>query len=228
VAFAVIAAAGGGDRLGNSVAKFEVDLLHEPMVLYSLRAFQQSGAIEGIVLVVPSGRLDTWSVASLRASGISKAHSTVAGGATRKESVFLGLQAVEEKDGIVVVHDAARPMVTPVMIDTVCEIPRGMAGLVTAIPVTDTIKEVEGRVVVSTLDRTRLVSVQTPQAFELSALREAHRYAAKEGFEGTDDASLVERIGGRVGVVEGAPENIKVTYPADLRMAAAILSGRER
>jgi 2-C-methyl-D-erythritol 4-phosphate cytidylyltransferase len=226
VALAVIAAGGSGDRFGGPVAKFEAPLLGKPIVRYSLDAFQQSAAVSGIVLVVPADRVEEWDAATLRSSGLTKVLATVAGGATRQESVFLGLQVISSEAGVVVVHDAARPMVTATMVDAVCEVPAGMSGGTTAVPVTDTVKEVEGRMVVSTLDRSRLVSVQTPQAFIIADLIEAHRDAARAGFAGTDDASLVERMGGRVGIIEGSRDNIKVTHESDLRLAEAILKGR--
>ncbi|MHB8893809.1 MAG: 2-C-methyl-D-erythritol 4-phosphate cytidylyltransferase [Candidatus Geothermincolia bacterium] len=226
MAFAVIAAGGSGDRLGVGVAKFEAEILGRPMVSYSLEVFQNSDAIEAIILVVPAERLAGWSPESLAEAGITKASLTVAGGSTRQESVFLGLQLIEGEGEVVAVHDAARPLLTHQMVETVCRIPDGFDGLITAVPVTDTIKHVEGGAVASTLDRSQLVSVQTPQAFNLATLIEAHRAAARDGFTGTDDSSLVEREGGRVGVVEGRRSNIKVTYQADLVMAAAVLSGR--
>ncbi|HEY5526636.1 MAG TPA: 2-C-methyl-D-erythritol 4-phosphate cytidylyltransferase [Candidatus Anoxymicrobiaceae bacterium] len=226
MAFAVIAAGGSGDRLGVGVAKFEAEILGRPMVSYSLETFQSSSAIDDIILVVPADRLADWSPRSLSQSGISKASLTVAGGRTRQESVFLAIQLIEGEEGVVAVHDAARPLVTRRMVDAVCEIPEGFDGLITAVPVTDTIKSIEGGAVASTLERSQLVSVQTPQAFDLATLIHAHRAASRDGFTGTDDSSLVEREGGRVGIVEGRPSNIKVTYQADLVMAAAVLSGR--
>jgi 2-C-methyl-D-erythritol 4-phosphate cytidylyltransferase len=227
VALAIIAAGGGGQRLGSASAKFQVPLLGKPMVYYSLRAFEEAPSIDSIVLVVPGAFVQEWSVRVLRESGTSKAATTVAGGATRQESVRLGLEAGGSPDGIVVVHDAARPLVTAEMIQAVCAIGDGLAGMITAVPVTDTIKRVEGGQVIETVERAGLYSAQTPQGFVLSALIEAHRDAARAGFEGTDDAMLVERCGGRVGVVAGSRDNIKVTYPADVATAEAALKGRQ-
>lgn len=226
MAFAVIAAGGSGERFGGVVAKFEADLLGRPMIRYSLEAFQQSRAIQGIVLVVPGDRVGSWGAEALRSSGISKALATVAGGGTRQESVRMGLSIIEGESGVVAVHDAARPMVTAALVDAVCEIPAGLSGVTAAVPVTDTIKEVADGLVVSTLDRAPLVSVQTPQAFDIQELVEAHRAAAEAGFEGTDDASLLERMGRKVGIVDGSRDNLKVTYRSDLALAAAILRGR--
>ena len=226
MAFAVIAAGGSGDRLGGALLKFEADLLGKPLIRYSLDALEESSSVQGIVLVVPAGSVDAWDAESLRSAGVSKALATVAGGATRQESVLRGLQAIEGEKGVVVVHDAARPMVTAAMVDAACEIPAGLSGVITAVSVTDTVKEVAAGLVVSTLDRAHLVSVQTPQAFYIQELVAAHRDAARAFYAGTDDASLIERVGGRVGVIEGSIENIKVTYQSDLHVAATILAGR--
>lgn len=225
-AFAVIAAGGSGQRLGSPTAKFETILLGRPMVIYSLQAFQQSASIESIVLVVPPERLADWEAGSLRSAGITKAAVTVAGGDSRQASVYNGLKAIGARGGTAVVHDAARPMITPEIVGRVCDIADGVDGQIAAVPVTDTVKRVEGGRVAETLDRSRLVSVQTPQAFDLATLIAAHESARADGFEGTDDASLVERSGGIVATVEGDRENIKVTYPEDLVVAQAIMSGR--
>lgn len=225
-AFAVIAAGGSGRRLGSPESKFEVPILGSPMARYSLEAFQACDSVDAIVLVVPAARVQAWDASALREAGVTKAVATVAGGTTRQESVRLGLRAIRDRQCVVAVHDAARPMVTPGLIDEVCDLGAGLAGQVPVLPVTDTVKRVKGSRVDCTLDRSTLVSVQTPQAFDLAVLIDAHESAHRDGFEGTDDASLVERAGGLVGTVEGARENIKVTYPEDLAFARAILEGR--
>jgi 2-C-methyl-D-erythritol 4-phosphate cytidylyltransferase len=228
MAFSIIAAGGSGDRMGAGGAKFAEPLLGRAMVSYSLDAFENAPSIESVILVVPAAFVERWSAESLRGSGFSKAAATVAGGETRQQSVWLGLQAIGSPDGIVVVHDAARPMVTPELIESVAAMPEGMDGLITAVPVTDTIKRVEASSVSATVERAGLFSVQTPQGFLLGPLLEAHGEAAGAGFEATDDSALIEWRGGRVGVVNGSRENIKVTYPADLLMAEAVLGGRRR
>lgn len=225
-AFAVIAAGGSGRRLGSPGPKFEVPLLGRPMVSYSLEVFQACPSIGAIVLVVPAERVRAWGVSVLAEAGITKAVATVAGGPTRQESVRLGLAAVGDGAGIVAVHDAARPMVTPGLVDRVCAIGDGLAGQVPVVPLTDTVKRVEDGRVERTLDRSDICSVQTPQAFDLAVLLAAHSSALEEGFEGTDDASLVERAGGTVGTVRGSRENIKVTYPEEMVLATAILESR--
>jgi 2-C-methyl-D-erythritol 4-phosphate cytidylyltransferase len=169
----------------------------------------------GVVLVVPA---DTLAATEGRASYV------VAGGATRPASVRAGLAAVPADAEVVVVHDAARPLASDQTWEAViAAVLDGADGAVPCVPVTDTIKERgdDGRLV--TLDRARLVASQTPQAFLAAALRAAH----SSGGEATDDAALVEAMGGRVVVVPGEPTNLKVTGPADLVLAEALLAGRE-
>jgi len=227
-AFAVIAAGGSGRRLGSPGPKFEVPLLGRPMVSYSLEAFQACPAIDAIVLVVPEERVRAWSPRDLAKAGITKAVATVAGGPTRQESVRNGLSAAGEGADTVAVHDAARPLVTPALVERVCAIGEWLAGQVPVLPLTDTVKRVEDGRVERTLDRSVLCSAQTPQAFDLAALVAAHTSALEEGFQGTDDASLVERAGGTVGTVRGNRENIKVTYPEDMLLAGTFLEERDR
>jgi 2-C-methyl-D-erythritol 4-phosphate cytidylyltransferase len=176
--------------------------------------------------VVPQRYLSEWQPERLLDRGFTKLGLTVAGGDTRQRSVFNALSSLADAKGVVVVHDGARPLVTPGLIDSVSVIPEGLVGLTTAVPVTDTIKLVEDDLIMRTLDRACLVAVQTPQAFRFDALREAHEKAASDGFLGTDDSSLVERLGGVVGVVAGSRQNLKVTYPEDLDAAAEILRNR--
>ncbi len=228
MALGIVAAGGYGDRLGSDVPKPEVKLLGQPLLMYALTAFQRACSISGIVLVVPSGLAGTWSLERVSGAGITSVISVVTGGDTRQESVSNALMAIPEREGIVVVHDAARPAVTPEMIDDISGIPPTADGVITAVPVTDTIKWVQDGVVERTIDRSRLVAVQTPQAFDLETLRKAHRLALESGFTGTDDASLVERIGGKILVRRGDRENIKITYHGDIARAEAIILARSR
>lgn len=177
------------------------------------------GCGQGVVVVLPSAeRVDEWQVAR-------PADLAVVGGSTRSESVRAGLAVVPADADIVCVHDAARPLATAALFDAVVRAVRdGADGAVPALAVTDTVKVVDtaGRVV-STPDRSTLVTVQTPQAFAASVLRAAHASDA----EGTDDASLVEVAGGRVVVVAGEAWNHKITDPSDLDRARALLDVRE-
>ena len=151
--------------------------------------------------------------------------AAVTGGATRSASVRAGLGAVDGSAAIVVVHDAARPLATPTLFDAVIGAVRsGADAAVPALPVPDTVKRVEGDRVVETIARDALVAVQTPQAFRADALRAAHA----TGDDATDDAALIEASGGRVVVVPGEPANLKVTTPADLAVADALLAREAR
>ena len=149
-----------------------------------------------------------------------EADQVVVGGETRSDSVRAGLEAVPPDAEVVVVHDAARPLASPELFTAVVDAVRdGVDGAVPALPVTDTVKEVDDGLVVRTLDRSVLVTVQTPQAFSAAALRHAH---GQQG-DATDDAALVEAAGGRVVVVPGEPENLKVNRPADLELAERLV-----
>lgn len=168
------------------------------------------GACDDVVLVLPAGV--AW-------DGVPVA-ATVPGGSTRSASVRAGLDAVPSASAVVVVHDAARPLAPPALFDAVIGAVRaGADAAVPGLSIPDTVKRVDGAHVVETIPRDALVAVQTPQAFRTAALRAAH---AADG-DATDDAALVEAAGGRVVVVPGDPRNLKVTTPADLVVAAALL-----
>jgi 2-C-methyl-D-erythritol 4-phosphate cytidylyltransferase len=201
----VVVAAGSGARYG---APKQYERLGAQRVLdWSLAAARSACA--GVVLVVAPER------AGAAEPG---ADAVVAGGATRSASVRAGLAAVPEDAEVVVVHDAARPAATPALFAAVVAAVRaGADGALPGVPVVDTIKRVAGDVVVATLDRAELVAVQTPQAFLASTLRRAHA----AGGEATDDGALVEAAGGRVVVVPGEPDNVKITTPADLARLAS-------
>jgi 2-C-methyl-D-erythritol 4-phosphate cytidylyltransferase len=214
----VIAAAGSGQRLGAGGPKAFVELAGRRLLDFSLEAFRAAGSISEIVVAAPPGLHDQ--VAEL---GVV----AVAGGEHRSESVANALALCAGE--LVVVHDAARPLVTPGLIDAVVEelaAEEDAVAVIAATPVTDTIKRAsDGGQVERTLDRGDLWSVQTPQAFRAAALREA--LSDPDSLpDATDDAMLVERRGGRVLIHSTTPDNIKVTTPFDLRVAELLL--RER
>jgi 2-C-methyl-D-erythritol 4-phosphate cytidylyltransferase len=174
-----------------------------------------ASSCDGVVVVLPLGC--QW-------DGLPGA-TAVPGGASRSESVRAGLAAVPLTAGIVVVHDAARPLASPALFASVVAAVRaGADGAVPAVPVVDTLKRVDGDRVVETVSRETLVAVQTPQAFRAGALRTAH----SAGGEATDDAALVESAGGTVVVVAGEPDNLKVTTPGDLARAAFLLASQAK
>jgi 2-C-methyl-D-erythritol 4-phosphate cytidylyltransferase len=214
----VIAAAGSGQRLGAGGPKAFVGLAGRPMLEWSLDAFRAASTIAEIVVAAPTGQSDRVAEQGVVA---------VEGGEHRSQSVANALALSGEE--FVVVHDAARPLVTPGLIDAMVEelaADEDAAGVIAATPVTDTVKQVgdEGQVE-RTLDRAGLWAVQTPQVFRSDALREA--LADPDSLPAaSDDAMLVERRGGRVIVHSTSPDNIKVTTPFDLRVAELLL--RER
>lgn len=226
MACAIIAAAGSGERLGARVFKLDYEILGEPLVIHALRPFESCSLIDKILIVVPPSRLSFWTIDKLKSFGIGKEIMVVAGGRTRQDSVRLALEHVEG-DGVVIIHDGARPCVTVELIERVIDIPEGTSGVVLGIPPVDTIKEVRTGRVVRTIDRDALIQVQTPQAFPASVLKKAHMLAKEHEFEATDDAALIERMGGLVVVREGSRENIKVTYWQDAQLAESILKGRK-
>ena len=214
----MIAAAGSGERLGAGGPKAFVEIGGRPMLAWSLAAFEAAAGVDEVIVAAPQGQ-------QARVSELGVV--AVAGGEHRSQSVANAIELIGRE--IVVVHDAARPLVTAELIDAVVEelaAEEDAAGVVAAAPVTDTIKQAgSGGEVERTLDRSRLWAVQTPQAFRLDALRDALSDA--DALAGaTDDAALVERQGGTVLIHASPPENLKVTTPSDLRAAELLL--RER
>lgn len=219
---AVIVAAGSASRMGG-IDKVMADLGGEPMILRTVRTFQQTDAISEIVVVT---RPDLIVPVSHLCSGFSKVQAVVAGGSSRQESVHLGLNTLSKACRLAAVHDGARPLVTWEVIDRVVRAAHAYGAAAPAIPVKDTIKVVSGGVVASTPDRSTLKAIQTPQVFDYDLLRGALGKALLENAPITDDCSAVERMGGRVKIVEGDEENLKVTTPIDLKIAEMILEGR--
>lgn len=207
-AWAVVVAGGSGTRFGGY--KQFMLLGDREVVQWSLDAATR--ACSGVVLVVPGDVLDQFA---------GRARYVVAGGPTRAASVRAGLGAVPHDVKVVVVHDAVRPLASlHIWASVIAAVEQGADGAVPCVPVTDTIKQRRDDGTLHTLDRGRLLAVQTPQAFSASSLRAAHA----GGAEATDDAALVELMGGRVVSVAGEPSNIKVTAPADLALAETLLA----
>ncbi len=220
---AVIPAAGSGRRLGRPVRKQYIKLCGKPLLAHTLDAFEKCPDVDDIVLVVPPGDEEFCLREIVEGHHISKVREIVGGGDRRQESVFNGLMALGDDTSIVVIHDAVRPFIDPEDISGAIALCGECGAVVTAIPVSDTVKVSDGRVVEGTLDRSRLWLAQTPQVFRLNLIMEAYRRAAEDNFTATDDSSLVERTGTEVRIYVGSGRNIKVTTPDDLRMAELIL-----
>ncbi|MEJ5377964.1 MAG: 2-C-methyl-D-erythritol 4-phosphate cytidylyltransferase [bacterium] len=224
---AIIPAAGEGRRMGAPLEKQFLQLEGMPILLHTLKAFESSSHVHGIVVVVPSARLELVRETILKQCKISKLKALVAGGPHRQDSVRLGLEALGPEWDMVVVHDGARPLVEQDLIARCVEAAAVHGAAIAAVPATDTVKEVDSDgFVVRTLPRNRLWMVQTPQVFRYTWILRAHQEAQKNGFLGTDDASLVERLGHKVKIVQGSYENIKVTTKADLKVAGDILASK--
>jgi len=221
-AIAIIPAAGLGKRFGAK--KQFLTLAGKPVLIHTLQAFEEASSIHEVYVAVPEAEIE--SVRSLIADfGLKKIKEVVAGGKERQDSVRLCFQASGECD-IVVVHDGVRPLVTADLIERMIAEASVSGGCVAALPVKETTKRVQGDVIVETIDRSQLWSIQTPQVFRREVFRRAIEQSVKEGFLGTDEAMLVERIGETVKVVTSSPYNIKITTPEDLPIAEAFLKLR--
>ena len=237
MAHAIIAAAGSGERLRAGGPKALVEVAGEPMLGWSLRAFAAAGSVDAVVVAAPPGHEDevrglVEAPASEAEAAETAAPKVATGGETRSESVANALAALSEfgepPDGLVAIHDAARPLVTPELIDrTVAALGQdaGAAGVIAAERVADTLKkEAAAGVIAATVSRDGLWAAQTPQVFRAAALREVMEEGAGAG--ATDEAMLIEREGWTVLLHETGAPNLKVTTPADLELAELILRAR--
>ena len=220
---AIVVAAGSGTRMGATARKAFIPLAGAPMVLHTVRAVSRAESIAGIVVVV--GEPDVGAAQSLfPRNEFPKVSAVIAGGAERQDSVYAGLRHSEGAD-LIVVHDGARPMVSPSILDAVVQAAAESGAASAGIPVRETVKEVKGLVAQGTVDRDRLWVAHTPQAFRSELLREAHEQARATGFRASDDAALVERQGHPVRMIEDSPTNFKITVPDDLALAEALVQG---
>jgi 2-C-methyl-D-erythritol 4-phosphate cytidylyltransferase len=222
--WAVVVAGGSGQRFGGPTPKQYLDLAGAPILAWSLAAFERADGVDHIIAVVPEDDVLMVGEGIVDAYSLRKVRRVVPGGCSRQDSTARGLDAVEDRDGIVLVHDGVRPFISDAVIaQAIASADESGSGLV-ATPVTDTIKRVEDSCVAETIPREALWAAQTPQAFTISLLRRAMEQAIRDGFEGTDEAQLVERIGHRVRIVPGDSMNIKITNREDLERAELIAS----
>jgi 2-C-methyl-D-erythritol 4-phosphate cytidylyltransferase len=219
---AIIAAAGAGRRMKADRPKQLLVLDAIPIVIHTIRKFDASSVIDHIVVVAPRE-----SVAEVRAlvagAGFRKSVVVAEGGERRQDSVAIGLEHLQPDTTIVAVHDAVRPFVSLEEIDSVVTEAGRRGAAILAVPIVDTVKQAEKELVQSTLTREHLVLAQTPQAFRLDILKRAFESARKDEYYGTDESSLVERLGHPVSIVRGSERNIKITRPSDLTLARAFL-----
>ena len=216
---AVIVAAGNASRMGG-IDKVVAALGGEPMIVKTARAFQNCDVIREIVIVT---RQDLIQQVTDLCADFDKVTTVVAGGKDRTESVSNGLRALSGKVKLAAIHDGARPLITDAVIDRTVRAAHTYGAAAPGIPVKDTIKIVNGGVVTTTPDRSKLFAIQTPQVFDKSLLKAALKKARKERAAITDDCSAVELLGMSVKIVEGDERNLKVTTPMDLKVAEMLL-----
>ncbi|MBI4548351.1 MAG: 2-C-methyl-D-erythritol 4-phosphate cytidylyltransferase [Ignavibacteriae bacterium] len=219
----IVPAAGTGSRMGGVPAKQFLDLNGKSILLRTLEHFQRSDVIDLVVVIAGESEMDaTRGIVSTY--GLSKVVTVTRGGVERQDSVWNGLQLITKHTvDIVMIHDAVRPFISQDLIESVIAAAVKHGAAVPAVSPKDTIKLTNGELFVqSTLERNHLWIIQTPQAFQFPLLRQAFEKAQAENFYGTDDASLVERLGKKVKIVPGSYDNIKITTPEDLELAELI------
>ncbi len=221
---AIILAGGTGERFGREGGKQLVEIAGKPILTWSAEAFDAVGDIGLIVLVCPADRQEEYLKRAVDPFPFATPVVVAPAGNIRQESAFSGLEAVPDTFEFVVLHDGARPLITPDLVLHTINTVKGNLdadGAVVAHPAIDTLKIVEDGVIAGTPDRRVFWNAQTPQVFRTGIYRRAHISALSDGFVGTDDSSLIERLGGRVLVVEGKRDNIKLTVPEDLTLLAS-------
>ncbi|HET7512085.1 MAG TPA: 2-C-methyl-D-erythritol 4-phosphate cytidylyltransferase [Chthoniobacterales bacterium] len=221
---AIIVAAGSSQRMGFD--KLFASLNGEPVLVHSLRAFEETDAIREIVLVGRAERLAQLE-GIVAAQAFTKVAAIIPGGARRQDSVRFGLERISAEADFVAVHDAARPLVRPDLIGQIYETAQRHGGAASGAPIVDTLKRVDGEnVVVAAVEREKLFAVETPQIFRRDLLEQAFRKVFEADLEVTDEISAVEMTGARIVLVPNRDRNFKITYPSDLALAEFILRQR--
>lgn len=221
-ALALIVAGGSGRRMRHKAPKQYIHLNGRPILSWTLSAVAACKQIEALVLVVPTPDIPYCRSEILPKANINKKIKIVGGGSERQSSVFMGLQAIEEKSAIVAIHDGVRPFINPDHIDSCITEARQSGACILGLPAYDSLKTVRNHQIEHSIPRDTVWLAQTPQVFRLELIREAHAQATADGYIGTDDAALVERLGHPVSVRPGSRLNIKITDPDDLRLARSI------
>jgi len=221
--YALIVAGGKGARLKSPQPKQYLLLAGVPILTRTLQAFGACDRIDRIIVVVPPADIAFCREAIIPPAGLSKSVQVVAGGSRRQDSVYNGLAAIEGDDSIVAIHDGVRPLAAPETIAACVDATRVHGACIPGVPAWETLKQVrDPGIVASTLPREQVWLAQTPQVFRTGIIRAAHAQARQEGFLGTDDACLVERLGQEVRIVLGERRNIKITTLEDLAIAEAL------
>lgn len=227
---AVVLAGGSGERFGSAGGKQLIDIAGKPLLAWSIETLDAVADIGLIVVVCPKDRREEYKSVAIDPFNFVTPIVLADAGDSRQESAFSGLECVPDTYEFTLVHDGARPLITPRLVAHVINTVKGNMdadGVIVATPAVDTLKMVEDGVIVGTPDRRAFWNAQTPQIFRTGMYRRAHASALYDGFSGTDDSSLIERLGGRVMIVEGKRDNIKLTVPEDyLLLAAAIAAVR--
>jgi len=227
---AIITAAGKGTRFRSNISKQFLNIYGKPILAHTLSIFEKTAKVDSIYVSVPSDYLESCRQEIIDKYRFTKVKKLVVGGVHRQESVFNTISTIPEDTDIVLIHDGVRPLVTPDEVElTITKLIRDnkkdpmVKGVILAAPARETIKRIEDTTIDSTIPREKVWHAQTPQTFFYREIMDAHRKASEEGFIGTDDSSLVEKMGWKVNVVRGRHENIKITTPVDLFLAELIM-----
>jgi 2-C-methyl-D-erythritol 4-phosphate cytidylyltransferase len=223
---AIVPAAGSGNRMGRERSKQYLSLGGMPLLVHTLKVFEECPLVDGLLVVVPAQDIEFVRNTVLAPWRLKKVAGVIPGGKERQDSVRAGVEALDRETDLVIIHDAVRPFITIELILQCIRAAREEGAVTAGVPVKDTVKEVapDGRVL-RTFDRSLIWLTQTPQAFRRDIIENAHRAAVRDGFRGTDDTSLVERLGIAVRMIRGEYSNIKITTPDDLILAETMLAG---
>jgi len=226
---AIVPAAGSGNRMGRELSKQYLALGGMPLLVHTLNVFERCPVVDALLVVVPPSDVKAVRTEMLPRWSLKKLAGIVPGGKERQDSVRAGIEALDRETELVVIHDAVRPFITVELIENCIRAAAEEGAATVGVPVKDTVKEVgaDGRVM-RTCDRNLLWLTQTPQAFRRDIIENAHRAAVRDGYRGTDDTSLVERLGIAVRMIRGDYGNIKITTPEDLVIAEALLARQPR
>ena len=229
---AIITAAGKSTRLKGSVSKQFINIYGKPVLVHTLTVFQNSPKIKEIYVTIPDNYLNFCNKKIIKKYSFDKVKKLIVGGNSRQESVYNALREVSSSCRIILIHDGVRPIITTSEVDFIInklihenKSDSNVKGVIMAAPANETIKKVDNDdIIEATIPRSKVWYAQTPQAFFYNVIMEAHRKALKDNFIGTDDSSLVERMGWKIKVLRGRHENIKITIPTDLFLAELMIT----